>query len=67
MDPPVDETSPLLGRSSDDDATLPKKTPLPRLQLGVLMLVHVAEPMTAYCIFPFINQVRTGAFQLRAS
>ncbi|KAI0784497.1 major facilitator superfamily domain-containing protein [Abortiporus biennis] len=32
-------------------------TPLPKMQLGILMLLQLAEPMTSQCIYPFINQL----------
>ena len=67
----IDETSPLLfpdpdnGISSSSQVkTLPKKTPLPKVQFGVLILVNMAEPITAFCIFPFINQVSYYAYRL---
>jgi hypothetical protein len=37
--------------------TVEKPTPLPRLQMSVLMLLLFAEPITSQCIMPFINQV----------
>lgn len=33
-------------------------TPLPRLQIAVLLFFQLAEPITSQCIYPFINQVR---------
>lgn len=33
-------------------------TPLPKLQIAILLLLLLAEPMTSQCILPFINQVR---------
>jgi hypothetical protein len=33
-------------------------TPLPKLQLGILLFFQMAEPITSQCIYPFINQVR---------
>lgn len=44
----VDENTPLLRK---------KKTPLPKFQLGLVLLLTFAEPISAYYIFPFINQV----------
>ena len=35
-------------------------TPLPKLQLGVLLFFQLAEPITSQCIYPFINQVRVS-------
>lgn len=33
-----------------------KQTPLPLLQLFSVSLIQIAEPITALCIYPFINQ-----------
>ena len=54
-DPFVDETQPLLLHSEESDAK--KVTPLPKLQMSILLLFLLAEPMTSNCIYPFINQV----------
>ncbi len=59
-----EETRPLLsdvreGRQDRDAKEKRKPTPLPKLQIGILMLLHLAEPITSNCIFPFINQVCT--------
>ncbi|PCH42370.1 MFS general substrate transporter [Wolfiporia cocos MD-104 SS10] len=32
-------------------------TPLPKLQIGILLLLQLAEPITSQCIYPFINQL----------
>ena len=32
-------------------------TPLPRLQIGILLLILLTEPICSQCIYPFINQV----------
>ncbi|KII95734.1 hypothetical protein PLICRDRAFT_227118 [Plicaturopsis crispa FD-325 SS-3] len=37
--------------------TKPARTPLPKLQIGILLLVQLAEPITSQCIYPFINQL----------
>ncbi|PIL33665.1 hypothetical protein GSI_04288 [Ganoderma sinense ZZ0214-1] len=51
-----DERRPLLPEGGE--AAKPKKpTPLPKLQIAILMLLHLAEPMTSHVIFPFINQL----------
>jgi hypothetical protein len=34
-----------------------KPTPLPRLQISILLLMQLAEPITSQCILPFINEV----------
>ncbi|KAI0767188.1 MFS general substrate transporter [Fomes fomentarius] len=50
-----DETRPLL---EEEDASKERKpTPLPKGQIGILMLLHLAEPITSHCIYPFINQL----------
>lgn len=33
-----------------------RQTPLPLLQLFSVSLIQIAEPITALCIYPFINQ-----------
>ena len=64
----LDETRPLLAPDaspapSSSSSTLtartaPKKrTPLPKMQIAIVMLLHLSEPMSGHCIFPFINQV----------
>ncbi|KZT01929.1 MFS general substrate transporter [Laetiporus sulphureus 93-53] len=35
----------------------PAITPLPKLQIGVLLLLQLGEPITSQCIYPFINQL----------
>ncbi|KAL1745896.1 major facilitator superfamily domain-containing protein [Schizophyllum fasciatum] len=44
------ETTPLLNAR-------PPATPLPRLQLSILLLMRVAEPVAYTVIFPFINEM----------
>ena len=65
----TEETRPLLAdvregrQNGDHHASAPKPsekrkpTPLPKVQIGILMLLNLAEPITSHCIFPFINQV----------
>ncbi|EIW83771.1 MFS general substrate transporter [Coniophora puteana RWD-64-598 SS2] len=33
------------------------RPPLPKLQIAILLLVNLAEPITAYVIYPFVNQL----------
>ena len=60
--PKIDEETPLLF-SAEDPIAIPHEesveviTPLPRLQLGILVLALFAEPICSQCIYPFINQV----------
>ncbi|KAI6147182.1 major facilitator superfamily domain-containing protein [Pisolithus tinctorius] len=48
----VDESSPLL-----ENSRTKTKTPLPKTQLGLVLFVLLAGPMSAQYIFPFINQL----------
>ncbi|KAH9926300.1 MFS general substrate transporter [Epithele typhae] len=63
MEASYDETTPLLVPEAQHGDAAPqqeqhvKKTPLPKLQVSALVLAHMGEPMTAYCIFPFVNQL----------
>lgn len=62
-----DERSPLLLQRDDDPSDYrsakpsvsisSEPTPLPKLQIGVCLLIQFAEPITALCILPFINQL----------
>ncbi|KIM71098.1 hypothetical protein PILCRDRAFT_17383 [Piloderma croceum F 1598] len=47
----ADEQTALLTR------TVEKPTPLPRLQISIVLLLLLAEPITSQCIIPFINQL----------
>ncbi|KAH9945434.1 MFS general substrate transporter [Epithele typhae] len=49
-----DEETPLL---SPERKGLKAPTPLPRMQIFILLLMQLAEPITANCIYPFINQL----------
>ena len=42
-----------------EQTPLRKRTPLPRLQIWVILLLHVVEPITSQSIYPYINQVRS--------
>ena len=44
----VHETTPLIHK---------KKTPLPKLQFGLVLLLMFSEPISGQYIFPFVNQV----------
>ncbi|OBZ72619.1 Protein ZINC INDUCED FACILITATOR-LIKE 1 [Grifola frondosa] len=37
--------------------TVKTPTPLPKLQISILLLLQLAEPITSQCIYPFINQL----------
>ncbi|KAI1797168.1 MFS general substrate transporter [Ganoderma leucocontextum] len=50
-----DEETALL--ASAERKVLKAPTPLPRLQIFILLLMQLAEPITSNCIYPFINQL----------
>ena len=58
----IDEETPLLYSAEDPIVITSQEsdeiaTPLPRLQLGILLSVLLSEPICSQCIYPFINQV----------
>ncbi|EIW54332.1 MFS general substrate transporter [Trametes versicolor FP-101664 SS1] len=59
----LEETTPLLlaaeSQGSGDGVGAKTPTPLPKGQISILMLLGLAEPITALCIYPFINQLIT--------
>ncbi|KAF7293024.1 Major facilitator superfamily multidrug-resistance DHA1 sub-family [Mycena indigotica] len=62
MSPPdnEDETQPLLAArhdSYDSHDTPPKRTPLPTTQLGIVLFLQLAEPLTSQVIYPFAPQL----------
>ena len=50
----LDEETPLLN-SNTQKQRLP--TPLPKLQIAIVLLLQVCEPLTSQSIYPYINQV----------
>ena len=59
------ETQHFLPVEHDSEKkTLPVPNPLPKLQLAIVLLLQVCEPITSQSIYPYINQVR---FILRRS
>lgn len=53
--PTVDEQTPLLAENGAKAAV--KRTPLPKLQFAILLLVQLSEPIASASIFPYINQL----------
>ncbi|KAI0752769.1 MFS general substrate transporter [Daedaleopsis nitida] len=51
----ADERRPLLLEGERPKQRKP--TPLPKLQIAIIMALQVAEPITSHCIYPFINQL----------
>ena len=58
----ADEETPLLVSAETPAAVARKEpdeviTPLPKVQVGVLLFILLTEPICSQCIYPFINQV----------
>ncbi|KAG0707245.1 MFS general substrate transporter [Suillus ampliporus] len=51
--PTASETSPLIHAG----ASKRPKTPLPKFQMGILLMLHITEPIASMSIFPYINQL----------
>ncbi|KAJ7090646.1 major facilitator superfamily transporter [Mycena epipterygia] len=51
MDDSVDEQTPLLSKPAVT------RTPLPKRQLAIIMLVQICEPLASQSIYPYINQL----------
>ncbi|KAL6307595.1 major facilitator superfamily domain-containing protein [Sparassis latifolia] len=43
--------------SSAEEMTEPKETPLPKLQLFILLYLQLAEPIASTVVYPFVNQL----------
>ncbi|KAM6504175.1 Major facilitator superfamily domain containing protein [Amanita muscaria] len=54
--PTVDEGTRLLFESSGRAV---KRTPLPTLQISIVLLLHTCEPFASHSNFPYINQLIT--------
>ncbi|TFK31030.1 major facilitator superfamily multidrug-resistance, DHA1 sub-family, partial [Crucibulum laeve] len=50
---PINEEIPQVDDPNDQPA---KRTPLPKFQLFIVLLIQFAEPITGCVIYPFINQ-----------
>ncbi|KAF7331374.1 Major facilitator superfamily multidrug-resistance DHA1 sub-family [Mycena kentingensis (nom. inval.)] len=60
LSPADGEFQPLLSARHEryDDSTLPlKRTPLPKAQLGIILFLHLSEPLTSQLINPFAPQL----------
>lgn len=58
----INEETPLLYSADDPTVVVHKEsdeviTPLPKLQIAILLLVQLAEPICSQCIYPFTPQV----------
>ncbi|KAJ6540841.1 major facilitator superfamily domain-containing protein [Mycena vulgaris] len=54
MESNVDERTALLAKPTPAP---PMKTPLPKRQLAIIMLVQICEPLASQSIYPYINQL----------
>ena len=52
----LNEQAALLPREQRDAVKVP--TPLPKLQIAILLLLQLVEPISSQSIYPYINQVR---------
>ncbi|KAF8813393.1 major facilitator superfamily transporter [Phlegmacium glaucopus] len=52
----IEEAQPFLGV---DSQKRPLPNPLPKLQLGIILLLQICEPITSQSIYPYINQLIT--------
>lgn len=48
-----DETTPSTALGPDD-----RPTPLPKMQMTILLLLLLCEPVSGFVIYPFVAQVR---------
>ncbi|KAJ3998895.1 hypothetical protein F5050DRAFT_1116223 [Lentinula boryana] len=59
----IDEESPLLTNETNNYTDHIQKrrrttpTPLPKVQISILMLLQICEPITSQSIYPYINQL----------
>jgi hypothetical protein len=59
------ERQPLIPPTEDaDSGQAEEETPLPKLQLSILLILQLAEPLTSQVIYPFINQVSVSSGSL---
>ena len=57
---PDDENTPLL--NAQLESTKQERTPLPWLQITIILLLHTCEPISSQSIYPYINEVFTFCF-----
>ena len=48
----IHEGTPLLASSGEH-----KRAPLPKRQIGIVLLLQICEPITSQSIYPYINAV----------
>lgn len=58
----IDEETPLLASGCVTSKT--SRTPLPKAQLAIVLMLQICEPITSQSIYPYINAVsRTVEYQ----
>ncbi|KAJ7820078.1 major facilitator superfamily domain-containing protein [Mycena olivaceomarginata] len=55
---------PRHGRNNSpaSEARQPARTPLPKLQLSVILFIQICEPLASQSIYPYINQKKVGYY-----
>jgi len=53
----TDEETPLLSVNPQKKRS---PNPLPKLQIAIVLLLQVCEPLTSQSIYPYINQVSSS-------
>ena len=56
-DSPAEDTPLLQTENTIDTKRVVPVTPLPRVQISILFVLLLVEPIFSQCIYPFINQV----------
>ncbi|KAK7037742.1 hypothetical protein VNI00_010703 [Paramarasmius palmivorus] len=51
------ESTPLLHDQENNRTKQKSKTPLPKLQIAIILLLQLCEPLTSQSIYPYINQL----------
>jgi hypothetical protein len=47
---------------SSDQCPKQRRTPLPWLQISIMLLLHTCEPISSQSIYPYINEVFSFCF-----
>jgi len=53
----LEEDAPLLDETQPEDGSKKPRTPLPKVQIGILTLIQFVSPVSAQSIYPYINQL----------
>lgn len=47
----------ILPSSAESPTSKQRRTPLPWLQISIILLLHTCEPISSQSIYPYINEV----------